>query len=733
MYTHVEKSKQGKERVKANVVFQKQNSNTSTLQLVDNRPGAIIQREMHGKKNNSPQAQKAIQLQATMNKHFIQEQQVFQKKENNTGLPDKLKSGIENLSGHSMDDVKVHYNSSKPAQLNAHAYAQGTNIHVASGQEKHLPHEAWHVVQQKQGRVKPTIQMKGGAHINDDAGLEKEADVMGAKVLQGNLSVENTVTSASSLLSDTHPIQKKILDQNKSYYTPRFDGKVLQRQIEYDASKSAYETNSTRPGWRKVAEEALLEEFNIRHGLTIDKLNYAQKKLDRCHIVAFEDIQTNMASFLNKSKSASDFESFIYTITAHLQSSGEERIGIITNWRYLQDIVKTGSTDSIVTSANSLLSRLNSISENLRAGNKYLNAYIQQNLDLLFQKTNSGKYQLTDHSRTVLSKGGSNVSDVLRTPGKSRLVTSEGPIAFGDMTPRSEAATKSRAFTTREAKSSNVRRALYGKDSDKPQVKGYRKATTTAVHPQILKLQPLVDLNKVNLLTLKKRESDLRGGLDKLVTISKEANDYNEFLKLRTSLNQKIGGVGNELGGINNNLTALIPKYHQNKKSLDGLLGQRNAIQIQMHRTDNVNAYEQHEQNAFHQGNMLQSGHTTDPTSYQQSYAEMNRLASTHQDVSSFLVQRQQLNTLDFQIHHLQQENSQIENLYQYSKSLETDLNNLNQQLMNVNAAIASLESSSSDVSLFNNLLGQFHSTLTMITTTEQEIHRLQYELSQIK
>ncbi len=65
---------------------------------------------------------------------------------------DNLKSGIENLSGFSMDDVKIHRHSDKPAQLNAHAYAQGTDIHVASGQEQHLPHEAWHVVQQKQGR-----------------------------------------------------------------------------------------------------------------------------------------------------------------------------------------------------------------------------------------------------------------------------------------------------------------------------------------------------------------------------------------------------------------------------------------------------------------------------------------------------------------------------------------------------------------------------------------------------
>lgn len=40
-----------------------------------------------------------------------------QKKTNITGMPDHLKGGIEKLSGFSMDDVKVHYNSAKPNQL----------------------------------------------------------------------------------------------------------------------------------------------------------------------------------------------------------------------------------------------------------------------------------------------------------------------------------------------------------------------------------------------------------------------------------------------------------------------------------------------------------------------------------------------------------------------------------------------------------------------------------------
>jgi hypothetical protein len=104
-----------------------------------------------------------------------------QKQANHTGMPDNLKTGVENLSGFSMDAVRVHYNSEKPAQLQALAYTQGTDIHVAPGQERHVPHEAWHVAQQMQGRVQPTFQMKeAGVAVNDDPALEREADEMGA-------------------------------------------------------------------------------------------------------------------------------------------------------------------------------------------------------------------------------------------------------------------------------------------------------------------------------------------------------------------------------------------------------------------------------------------------------------------------------------------------------------------------------------------------------------------------
>jgi hypothetical protein len=153
------------------------NSDTVSKNQVNNN--SVSKNKIQELANNSAQVKQLRNYQALANNKAP-----IQKKSNVTGLPDNLKSGIENLSGFSMNDVKVHYNSPKPAQLHAHAYAQGADIHIASGQERHLPHEAWHVVQQKQGRVRPTMQMKGKVNINDNVSLEKEADVMGGKAMQ---------------------------------------------------------------------------------------------------------------------------------------------------------------------------------------------------------------------------------------------------------------------------------------------------------------------------------------------------------------------------------------------------------------------------------------------------------------------------------------------------------------------------------------------------------------------
>jgi hypothetical protein len=185
MKTHANKAQEDKTQPIVKPISKKKNNNEAGFE--DNRPDAAIQRKLQVLANTTTAHNQPVQI-----------------KQNKTGLPNNLKAGIENLSGYKMDDVKVYYNSDKPAQFQAHAYAQGTDIHLASGQEKHLPHEAWHVVQQKQGRVKPTIQMKGKVNINDDAGLEKEADVMGQKSIDFGTNMPSQVAKPLFAHNMTH-------------------------------------------------------------------------------------------------------------------------------------------------------------------------------------------------------------------------------------------------------------------------------------------------------------------------------------------------------------------------------------------------------------------------------------------------------------------------------------------------------------------------------------------------
>ncbi len=121
-------------------------------------------------------------------------------------VPKQMKAHFENLSGFSFNEVRVHYNSDKPAQLQAYAYTQGNHIYIGSGHEKYIKHELGHVVQQKQGRVNSTMQFRGMS-INDDEKLEKEADSMFYKA------------------SLNEPLDKKELEHAD------FDGRVIQRTI----------------------------------------------------------------------------------------------------------------------------------------------------------------------------------------------------------------------------------------------------------------------------------------------------------------------------------------------------------------------------------------------------------------------------------------------------------------------------------------------------------------------
>ena len=154
--------------------------------------------------------------------------QPIQRKSNSGGLPYQLQSNMESMSGVDLSDVKVHRNSDKPVQLQAHAYAQGSDIHLAPGQEKHLPHEAWHVVQQKQGRVQATTQLKsdqGQVGVNDSPVLEHEADVMGAKATQGQPSSDTPVQkkSTSNTVQMKNAVVQRVATSGGDWNTPTYD------------------------------------------------------------------------------------------------------------------------------------------------------------------------------------------------------------------------------------------------------------------------------------------------------------------------------------------------------------------------------------------------------------------------------------------------------------------------------------------------------------------------------
>lgn len=120
-------------------------------------------------------------------------------------MPEGVRAKMEESFGTDFSAVRVHEGPSAAA-MGALAYAQGTDIHFTPGQyqpesrrgQELLGHELTHVVQQSQGRVQPTMQAKG-VGINADAGLEREADEMGARAARGERASGATPASGERL------------------------------------------------------------------------------------------------------------------------------------------------------------------------------------------------------------------------------------------------------------------------------------------------------------------------------------------------------------------------------------------------------------------------------------------------------------------------------------------------------------------------------------------------------
>ncbi len=162
-------------------------------------------------------------------------------------LPEALRSGVEALGGFSLADVKVHRDSPEPAKLGAVAFARGRDIHLGPGQERHLPHEAWHVVQQKQGRAPLAPQMKEpGVEAADS--LEIEADAMGAKAAGA---------AAATKRLDYHAMEVTVAAGNRSGQSDELIIAQAYKESRFDPS--AKNSQSSATGLLQMTKGAVAE------------------------------------------------------------------------------------------------------------------------------------------------------------------------------------------------------------------------------------------------------------------------------------------------------------------------------------------------------------------------------------------------------------------------------------------------------------------------------------------
>jgi len=164
---HTQARKDVNEKSRANGTAQSEAMAGQRASITPAQRGAAQLTSMSDLANKSRSAAHVARMRRTLSSRNTL---TTQRRTNSTGLPDDLKSGLESLSGFNLNDVQVNYNSPEPAKIGAHAVTQGRAIHVAPGQQEHVNHEGWHVVQQLQNRVRPTTQI-GNVQVNDDSSL----------------------------------------------------------------------------------------------------------------------------------------------------------------------------------------------------------------------------------------------------------------------------------------------------------------------------------------------------------------------------------------------------------------------------------------------------------------------------------------------------------------------------------------------------------------------------------
>jgi hypothetical protein len=201
-----------------------------------------------------------------------------------TDMPDDVQNKMEYSFGVDFSDVDIHKDSPQAPSLGALAYTQGNDVHFAPGQynpgsqkgQELLGHELTHVVQQREGRVKPTNKQQSsyakasevneGMSVNTDPALEKEADEQGKQAAQGKMAdvkgkgsgvqrqggdeyVPNDDTSSKDIvISDGGWFGDDVIAENMKEH-----GSKTWEKMWSGEHKELYLTGS-KEGWSKILE-----------------------------------------------------------------------------------------------------------------------------------------------------------------------------------------------------------------------------------------------------------------------------------------------------------------------------------------------------------------------------------------------------------------------------------------------------------------------------------------------
>lgn len=236
---------------------------------------------------------------------------------NRTRLPHRLKAGIESLSGFAMDDVRVHYNSANFARL----------------------------VQQKQGWVKPTLQMKG-VTINDDGALARGERRRGAPISKALGAVAGRTTVIQRAAATTSNLKEDSSDDWADFGTkPAGVGRMVTGHAGNTLVTSDLASCVCVVAWHPTRREAVMahqvalaeEHFGELKKILLGKFGQSERSQVTYH-VGLGTI------WIEKNKTGKSEENFLEELK-QLQSSIQKIFGVtpIASAKTMRFDVSTGS------------------------------------------------------------------------------------------------------------------------------------------------------------------------------------------------------------------------------------------------------------------------------------------------------------------------------------------------------------------------------------------------------